>query len=77
MLTCKSYRARVDGENIILEIDNAQPANFVPQQMSRIDVASRLNISVRKVGRSLNQAGCRSFVLMVRSGLKKKMFCAF
>lgn len=49
MLTCKSYRARVDGENIILEIDNAQPANFVPQLMSRIDVASRLKISVRKV----------------------------
>jgi excisionase family DNA binding protein len=48
-LTCKSYRARVDGESVVLEIDDAQPANFVPQLMSRTDVASRLKISVRKV----------------------------
>ncbi|HVM61314.1 MAG TPA: helix-turn-helix domain-containing protein [Verrucomicrobiae bacterium] len=48
-LTCKSYRARVEGENVVLEIDVAQPANFVPQLMSRADVASRLQISIRKV----------------------------
>lgn len=48
-VTCKSYRARVDGENVILEIDDAQPANFVPQLMSKVDVASRLHISIRKV----------------------------
>ena len=48
-VSCKSYRARVDGENVILEIDDAQPANFVPQLMSKADVASRLHISIRKV----------------------------
>ena len=48
-LTCKSYRARTEGESIVLEIDDAQPTNFVPQLMSRTDVASRLHISVRKV----------------------------
>ena len=39
----------MDGENVILEIDDAQPANFVPQLMSKADVASRLHISIRKV----------------------------
>jgi len=48
-LTCKSYRARVDGENVVLEIDDAQPMNFMPQLMSKTDVASRLHISIRKV----------------------------
>ncbi|MGD0061117.1 MAG: helix-turn-helix domain-containing protein [Verrucomicrobiia bacterium] len=48
-LTCKSYRARVDGESVVLEIDQAQPANSVPQLMRRADVASRLQISIRKV----------------------------
>jgi excisionase family DNA binding protein len=48
-LTCKSYRARVDGESVVLEIDDAQPTNFVPQLMSKADVASRLHVSVRKV----------------------------
>jgi excisionase family DNA binding protein len=48
-VSCKSYRARVDGENVILEIDDAQPANFVPQLMNKADVASRLHISIRKV----------------------------
>ena len=48
-LTCKSYRARVDGENVVLEIDQAQPVNVIPQLMSRADVASRLQISIRKV----------------------------
>jgi len=48
-LTCKSYRARVDGENVVLEIDDAQPTNFVPQLMSKADVASRLHVSIRKV----------------------------
>jgi excisionase family DNA binding protein len=48
-LTCKSYRARTEGEGIVLDIDDAQPTNFVPQLMSRTDVASRLHISVRKV----------------------------
>jgi excisionase family DNA binding protein len=32
-----------------LEIDDAQPMNFVPQLMSKTDVASRLHISIRKV----------------------------
>jgi len=48
-LTCKSHRARVDGESVVLEIDEAEPANFVPQLMSTADVASRLHISIRKV----------------------------
>ena len=48
-LTCKSYRARVDGANVVLEIDDAQPMDFVPQLMSKTDVASRLHISIRKV----------------------------
>jgi Helix-turn-helix domain len=48
-LTCKSYRARVDGETVVLEINDAQPMNFVPQLMSKADVASRLHISIRKV----------------------------
>ena len=48
-LTCKSYRARVNGENVVLEIDEAQPMSFVPQLMSKADVASRLHISIRKV----------------------------
>ncbi len=48
-LTCKSYRARVEGESVVLEIDEAQPTNFVPQLMSTADVASRLHISIRKV----------------------------
>ncbi|HVM61034.1 MAG TPA: helix-turn-helix domain-containing protein [Verrucomicrobiae bacterium] len=48
-LTCKSYRARVDGEKVVLEIDQAQPMNFVPQLMSKADVASRLQVSIRKV----------------------------
>lgn len=55
-VSCKSYRARVDGENVILEIDDAQPANFVPQLMSKTDVASRLHISIRKVA-EIAQAG--------------------
>jgi excisionase family DNA binding protein len=48
-LTCKSYRARLDGESIILEIDDAQPMCVVPQLMSKADVAGRLRISIRKV----------------------------
>ena len=48
-LTCKSYRARVDSASVVLEIDDAQPTNFVPQLMSKADVASRLHVSVRKV----------------------------
>lgn len=48
-LTCKSYRARTEGEGIVLDIDDAQPKSLVPQLMSRTDVASRLHISVRKV----------------------------
>lgn len=55
-LTCKSYRARVEGESIVLEINDAQPANFVPQLMSRVEVANRLRISVRKVA-ELAQSG--------------------
>jgi hypothetical protein len=49
-LRCKSYRARPDGEHIVLEIDDdAQPISFVPQLMSGKDVVSRLRISIRKV----------------------------
>jgi excisionase family DNA binding protein len=48
-LTCKSYRARVVGESVVLEIDDAQPTNFVPQLMSKTDVASRLHVSIRKI----------------------------
>ena len=48
-LTCKSYRARADGENLILEIDGAQPSSSVPKLMSKADVASYFHISVRKV----------------------------
>jgi excisionase family DNA binding protein len=48
-LTCKTYRARVDGESVVLEIDDAQPISVVPQLISKSDVASRLQISVRKV----------------------------
>ncbi len=55
-LSCKSYRARADGENITIEIDGAQPANFIPQMMSKADVADRLRISVRKVS-DLAQSG--------------------
>ena len=39
----------MDGENVVLEIDDAQPMNSVPQLMSKADVASRLHISIRKV----------------------------
>jgi len=48
-LTCKSYRARVEGENIVLDINEGQPTNFVPQLMTKTEVANRLHISVRKV----------------------------
>ena len=48
-LICKSYRARVDGESIVLEIDDAQPTNFVPQLMTKANVASHLKISIRKI----------------------------
>lgn len=48
-LTCKSYRARVDGEHVVLEIDDAQPISVVPQLISKTDVAGRLQISIRKV----------------------------
>jgi excisionase family DNA binding protein len=48
-LTCKTYRAQVDGESVVLEIDDAQPISVVPQPISKSDVASRLQISVRKV----------------------------
>ena len=48
-LICKTYRDRTEGEGIVLDIDEARPTTFVPQLMSRTDVASRLHISVRKV----------------------------
>jgi len=46
---CKTYRAKSDGENIVLEIANAEPVNLVPQLLTKLDVASRLGISVRKI----------------------------
>src|SRR3989442_14858634 len=47
--SCKSYGERVDVENVVVEIHDAQPTNFIPQLMSKADVASRLHVSVRKV----------------------------
>jgi excisionase family DNA binding protein len=48
-LTCKSYRARSIGETVVLEIDDAQPSNLLPQLLTKTDVATRLAISIRKV----------------------------
>ena len=48
-VTCKSFRVRHETENVILEIDEAQPANLVPQLLSKVDVANRLAVSARKV----------------------------
>jgi excisionase family DNA binding protein len=48
-LICKSYRARVENLTIVLEIDDAQPVNLIPQLMSKADVARYLRISIRKV----------------------------
>jgi len=56
-VTCKSYRARADGEGIVLEIDDCQSKNFVPQLMTNQDVAERLRISVRKVGEIAKSEG--------------------
>ena len=48
-LICKSYRARVNGEDVVLEIDEAQPTDFVPRLLTKADVATRLAISERKL----------------------------
>ena len=48
-INCKSYRVRHEAEHLVLEIDEAEPANLVPQLMSKAEVASRLSISIRKV----------------------------
>lgn len=48
-LTCKSYRVRHQAEHIVIEIEDAEPANIVPQLLAKPDVAQRLAISVRKV----------------------------
>ncbi len=48
-LTCKSYRARAIGEGVVLEINDAQQSNLLPQLLTKTDVATRLAISVRKL----------------------------
>lgn len=48
-VTCKSFRVRHYAEQLVLEIDQAEPGNLVPQLMSKQDVATRLSISERKV----------------------------
>jgi excisionase family DNA binding protein len=48
-LTCKSFRVCHDAESVILEIETAEPANLVPQLLTKADVAMRLAISERKV----------------------------
>lgn len=48
-ITCKSFRVRHYAEQLVLEIDEAEPSNLVPQLMSKQDVATRLSISERKV----------------------------
>ena len=48
-LTCKSFRVRHGAESIILEIETAEPANLVPQLLTKTDVAMRLAISERKL----------------------------
>jgi len=48
-LTCKSFRVRHEAERVILEIETAEPANLIPQLLTKADVATRLAISERKV----------------------------
>ena len=48
-ITCKSYRVRHQAEHLLLEVDEPEPANVVPQLMSKLEVASRLSISPRKI----------------------------
>ena len=48
-INCKSYQVRHEPEHLVLEIEEAEPANVVPQLMSKAEVASRLRISKRKV----------------------------
>lgn len=48
-VTCKFFRSRIEGENIVVEMEDAMPSNLVPQLMSKKEVAGRLSISVRKV----------------------------
>jgi len=48
-LACKSFRVRHQADGIVLELDAAEPANLVPQLLTKSDVAQRLAISERKV----------------------------
>jgi excisionase family DNA binding protein len=48
-LTCKSFRVRHEAESVILEVETAEPANLVPQLLTKADVAVRLAISERKL----------------------------
>ena len=48
-LTCKSFRVHHESESVILEIETAEPANLIPQLLTKTDVAKRLAISERKV----------------------------
>lgn len=55
-VTCKSCRVRHEAEYVVVEMEDAAPANMVPQLMSKAEVASRLSISISKVER-LAQSG--------------------
>lgn len=48
-LNCKSFRVRHEAESVILEIETAEPANLIPQLLTKADVAMRLAISERKL----------------------------
>ena len=48
-LICQSFRVRHDTQGIVLEIDSAEPANLVPQLLTKADVATRLAIDERKL----------------------------
>ncbi len=56
-LTCKSFRVRQEGENIVLDIDDAQPKNLVPQLMTKEDIGSRLRTSPRNAEGIAKAAG--------------------
>lgn len=48
-ITCKSYHVRHQAGCLLLEVDEPEPSNVVPQLMSKLEVASRLSISPRKI----------------------------
>lgn len=46
----------MESGNIVLDVADAQPANFVPQFMTKVDVAERLRLPIRKVS-DLSKSG--------------------